>query len=82
LFDIVNNRYYKTNTYVGKDSEKAVELRFDFIAPVHCSEQAATAKCKSNEQPIGLEADITKVKVINEHCNICSYFKLVYNMYV
>ncbi|XP_060604011.1 uncharacterized protein LOC132756885 [Ruditapes philippinarum] len=60
LFDIVNNRYYKTNTYVGKDSEKAVELRFDFIAPVHCSEQAATAKCNSNEQPIGLEADITK----------------------
>lgn len=62
MFNTVTSRPYKTEVYEGKDTKKAVELRFDFIAPVHCSEKEAKVKCNNDEEPIKIEADITKVR--------------------
>ena len=61
LYDIDYNRISSLETYNGHVDAKSVEFKFDFIAPLHCSEQESHIRCKQGEEPLILESDITQV---------------------
>lgn len=62
LWDINNNRFYKTDTYTGLTMTKRMTVKFDFIAPKHCSDPEVTTKCTSSSPTsLSIDEDITRV---------------------
>lgn len=76
LWDINYNRFFKTNRYTGLTMTKKMTLKFDFIAPKHCSDPDVTTKCVQTTSlsptPLAIDDDITRVR-----CNISIYKLLV-----
>ncbi|XP_052814816.1 uncharacterized protein LOC128241772 [Mya arenaria] len=60
LRNINTNRFYNTNVYDGHTVSDTVEFKFDFVAPKHCSEPDSGRTCRSGEEPIRLNDDLTK----------------------
>ena len=59
--ELINPDYkshYRTDVYSGIYTENEMEFRFDYDEPVHCIEDSS---CNSNESPLSLNEDITKV---------------------
>jgi hypothetical protein len=46
---------------------KEVEIRFDFIAPEHCSEIGARNTCSYGVRPIDVGNDITEVNKVSKY---------------
>lgn len=63
LYDQDNKRNLPIQHYKGQTTKTTVEFRFDFIAPVHCTEIESSVKCTKGEKPIDIKADITKVNL-------------------
>ena len=57
-FRKLRNTYLRTQTYSGISEENSMEFWFDYDEPNHCTEEYS---CTSNESPLQLEEDITKV---------------------
>lgn len=61
LYDQDIGRNLPIQHYRGLTTKTTIEFRFDFIAPVHCTEIESSVKCTKGENPIDIKPDITKV---------------------
>ncbi|CAG2221016.1 Vascular endothelial growth factor receptor 1 [Mytilus edulis] len=59
-FRKLRNTYLRTQTYSGISEENSMEFWFDYDEPNHCTEDYS---CTSNESPLQLEEDITKLPI-------------------
>ncbi|XP_052278482.1 uncharacterized protein LOC127876967 isoform X2 [Dreissena polymorpha] len=55
LYDIDYNRISSLETYNGHVDAKSVEFKFDFIAPLHCSEQESHIRMPDLEQVMAMK---------------------------
>ncbi|XP_053373171.1 uncharacterized protein LOC128546533 [Mercenaria mercenaria] len=60
LYDRDTGRDYSRQIYNGQTTSKTIQFKFDFIAPIHCSEPYSQTKCNNGEKPIDVGEDITK----------------------
>ncbi|KAL3832122.1 hypothetical protein ACJMK2_023795 [Sinanodonta woodiana] len=63
--NIVNhgNSTWRTQSYKGEIDRKEVEFKFDFEAPLHCSELANYSSCRSIDAPLKIENEFTKLPI-------------------
>jgi len=62
LKNIDLNRHYATNAYTGLTLTKSVTVKFDFIAPKHCSDDDVQTKCAvTTDTHLTVNEDITRV---------------------
>ncbi|KAK3603169.1 hypothetical protein CHS0354_043002, partial [Potamilus streckersoni] len=55
---------WTTQNYNGQTGLKEVQFKFDFYAPIHCSESNKTAKCRSvTYVPLHIETEFSKVPI-------------------